>query len=452
MDYQEFIRQRYQWKHGDGFDAEAPEFLFDFQKYLVEWALKKGRAAIFSDCGTGKGPMALAFADQCIRRENRAALICTPIAVGAQLVKEAEKFGIDAVRSREGEFDGKSRVVITNYEQLHKFDPSVFCCVIGDESSCIKDAKTERKKVVTEFFRTIRYRLLCTATAAPNDVWELGTSSEALGLLGFRDMVTTFFKQETQKNYLGWGRTKYRFRGHAEEPFWGWVCSWARSMQKPSDLGFSDERFDLPPLIENSIVVKSSKARQGQLFTMPASNMQEEREERRNTIEERTDKAAEVAMSHDGYSVIWCELNDEGDILEKKIAGSVQIKGSTSDSRKEELLSAFSNGDVKRLVLKPKIGAWGLNWQHCNNVVMLPSHSYERDYQAVRRCWRFGQKNPVTVTRIVSEGEEKILSNLQRKANQSASMFRSIVSHMKDAMHLASQDFFPEQEELPRWL
>jgi hypothetical protein len=257
---------------------------------------------------------------------------------------------------------------------------------------------------------------------------------------------------EQAGGHHAWGRVKYRFRGHAEEPFWAWVCSWARSMQKPSDLGFSDDRFNLPPLIEKSIVVRSVKARQGCLFTMPARDMQEEREDRRNTIEERTDKAAEVAMSNDGYSVIWCELNDEGDMLEKKISDSVQIKGSTSDSKKEELLSAFSNGEVKRLVLKPKIGAWGLNWQHCNNVVMLPSHSYERDYQAVRRCWRFGQTKPVTVTRIVSEGEEKILSNLERKASQSARMFQSIVAHMKDAMHLASQDFFPEQEELPKWL
>jgi hypothetical protein len=294
--------------------------------------------------------------------------------------------------------------------------------------------------------------LLCTATAAPNDYHELGTSSEALGLLGFRDMITTFFKQENGKDHKGWGRTKYRFRGHAQEPFWSWVCSWARSLRKPSDLGFDDAGFDLPPLIENEIVVSCEKARDGFLFSLPGRDLQEERQERRNSIDERCDMAAEIAHNHDGATVLWCELNDEGDRLAKVVGESKQVKGSMPDEQKEEYLTAFSSGELKRLIIKPKIGAWGLNWQHCHNVVSFPSHSYEQYYQSVRRCYRFKQQNPVKVSLIVGEGEAGILKNISRKAEQSEHMFQSIVAHMKDAMHLQTSDYFPESEELPQWL
>jgi hypothetical protein len=341
---------------------------------------------------------------------------------------------------------------VTNYEQLHKFDPSEFSAVIFDESSAIKDFKSQRKAVVVEFMRTVQYRLLCTATAAPNDFWELGTSSEALGLLGFRDMITTFFRQETQTDHHGWGRTKYRFRGHAEEPFWSWVCSWARACQKPEDIGFDGSRFALPELIEDEHVVKSAVLRDGFLFALPAKDMQEEREERRRTMKERCEKAAEIAMAVDGPVVLWCELNDEGAMLEKMIPGSVQISGSTSDDEKEERLIGFSNGQIQRLITKPKIGAWGLNWQHCSNEIIFPSHSFEQYYQAVRRCWRFGQKHPVRVSLIVSEGEAGIVRNLRRKQAQVNRMFSRLCQHMQDAMHLASTDFFPENERVPQWL
>ncbi len=451
-EYEEFIGSKSQWKHGAGFDCEPPSFLYDFQKYLVAWAWKKGRALISSDCGSGKTAMQLAWADEIVRRTNRHCLLCTPLAVGAQTIREAEKFGIDASRSRDGKISGLPRIWVTNYEQLHKFDHSSFGSFVGDESSGIKNFKSERKKDVVEFTRQMEYRLLCTATAAPNDFWELGTSSEALGLLGFRDMVTTFFRQETQKDHLGWGRTKYRFRGHAEQPFWSWVCSWARSMRLPSDLGFEDKGFALPELIEQEIVVTCEKARDGYLFALPGLTIQDERAERRNSIDERCKMAADIAHGCDDYSVIWCELNDEGDQLTRMIEGAVQIKGSLSEEEKEERLIAFSTGEIKRLVLKPKIGAWGLNWQHCNNVISLPSHSYEQYYQAVRRCYRFGQKRPVKVSLIVNEGEVGILANLRRKAYQADTMFRSIVSHMRDAMHLATQDFYPEKEEVPKWL
>lgn len=453
MEYDEFIKSKAQWKHDGGFDPGGlPGFLFDFQAYLVDWALRRGRGAIFADCGMGKTAMELAWGQKVIEHTNKPVLLVTPIAVGAQVVAEAEKFGILAKRTRDGALTSDACVWVTNYEQLHKYDPSMFGGVICDESSGIKDFKSQRKDTVVEFMRTIRYRLLCTATAAPNDFWELGTTSEALGLLGFRDMITTFFRQETSKDHHGWGRTKYRFRGHAEEPFWAWVCSWARSMQKPSDLGFDDARFNLPELIEREYVVESSKIRDGYLFALPARDMQEERQERRNTIKERCGKAADIVHSHDGPSVVWCELNTEGDYLEKIIDGAVQISGSMTDEQKEEALIGFSNGQIKRLITKPKIGAWGLNWQHCNNVVNLPSHSFEQYYQAVRRCWRFGQVNPVTVSLIVSEGEAGIVKNLRRKQDQVNRMFRSLCKHMADAMHLSTTDYYPEKESVPSWL
>ena len=451
--YKKFIEDKSQWAAGDGLKPkELPGFLFDFQSYLVDWALRRGRSAIFADCGMGKTAMELAWADQVIRSTGKPVLLVTPIAVGPQIVQEGEKFGIEAKRSRDGSIDGSSCVWVTNYEQLHKFDPSMFAGVVCDESSAIKDFKSQRKSIVVDFMRTVRYRLLCTATAAPNDFWELGTSSEALGLLGFRDMITTFFRQETTKDHHGWGRTKYRFRGHAEEPFWSWVCSWARACQSPADLGFDGSRFVLPPLNETEIVVEAKKQREGFLFSLPARDMNEEREERRRTIGERCEVAAEIASRVDGPVVIWCELNAEGDELRKAIPGSVEISGACSDDEKEEALIGFSNGSIKRLITKPKIGAWGLNWQHCSDVVMFPSHSFEQYYQAVRRCWRFGQESPVDVSLVVSEGEIGIVKNLRRKQDQVSRMFESLCRHMQDAMHLASVDYFPEEERVPSWL
>jgi KaiC/GvpD/RAD55 family RecA-like ATPase len=453
MDYEHFIREKSQYRHEDGFDpCELPEFLFDFQKYLVDWACRKGRSAIFADCGMGKTAMQLAFAQQVIERENKPALIVTPLAVGAQTVTEAAKFGIDAQRTRDGRFDGTKCVWVTNYEQLAKYDPTKFAAVICDESSAIKDFKSQRKDVVVEFMRRVKYRLLCTATAAPNDFWELGTSSEALGLLGFRDMITTFFKQETSKDHHGWGRTKYRFRGHAQGPFWAWVCSWARSIQTPADIGFDGSRFKLPALNEIEHTVESTVKRDGYLFDMSATDLQEEREERRRTIPDRVAKVASIVNGRGDQSIIWCELNDEATALRSAIEHSVEVHGSMSDDAKEEALIGFANGQIKNLITKPKIGAWGLNFQNCSNVVTFPSHSFEQYYQSIRRCWRFGQTKHVDVHIVTSEGQSGILKNLRRKQDQVNTMFRELVAHMRDAMHLTSSDYFPEEAKVPKWL
>lgn len=453
MSYAEFLTQKTKHRKSEGFNPTfIPDFLFDFQKYMVEWAVQNGRAALFEDCGLGKTVQQLVWAENVVRHTNKPVLLVTPLAVGQQTVEEAEKFGIDAVRNRHGDAIESKNIHVTNYEQVSKIDPSGYGGIVCDESSAIKSFKSERKEVITEFCKNVSYRLLCTATAAPNDYWELGTSSEALGFMGFRDMITCFFKQETAKEFRGWGRTKYRFKGHAEEPFWRWVCGWSRSCKRPSDIGFDDEGFELPNLSQFEHVVETAKARDGMLFAMAATNLNEQRQERRNSIEERCQKAADLAHDHDGHSVLWCELNDEGDMLERYVDDAVQVKGSDKDGDKEEKLIAFSRGEIKRLITKPKIGAWGLNWQHCNNVITFPSHSFESHYQAVRRCWRFGQTKPVNVHLIVNEGEVGVIKNLERKTKQSQLMFESLVKHMHDAIQIDDCLTFEKKEIVPAWL
>jgi hypothetical protein len=451
-EYQTFLSGRAKWTEDTGVKVEnLPDFLYDFQADLVAWALNKGRAAIFADCGMGKTAMQLAWAYEIVKKTNKPVLLLTPLAVGQQTKEEAEKFGIEAARSRDGHVSG-AKVWVTNYEQLHKFNPADFGGAVADESSCIKDLKSQTKGAVVEFCRTLPYRLLCTATAAPNDYHELGPSSEALGYLGARDMLTMFFKMEQALDGRGWGRTKFRFRGHSERPFWSWVCSWAKCIRKPSDIGYSDEGFDLPPLKEREYVVQSTKMRDGFLFQMPANNLQEEREDRRNSIPERVERATEIVAGHKGPSVVWCELNAEASALVKAIPNAKQVSGSMDDDEKEEILSAFSHGQLPCLVTKPKIGCWGLNWQHCSNIVMFPSHSFEQYYQAVRRCWRFGQTKEVTVSLILCEGEEGVLKSIKRKSAQADAMFESLRVHMNDPQAIVKVDTFPESERIPAWV
>lgn len=449
--YIDFLASKQQVDGDHGFDpAFLPDWLFDYQAALVRWACRKGRAAIFADCGMGKTPMQLVWGENVKTHTGKPTLALTPLAVSYQTVGEAERFGIEAVRSSGGK--PQAGIVVTNYERLHHFNPDDFGGVICDESSILKNFDGATKAAVTEFMRTIPYRLLCTATAAPNDYHELGTSSEALGYLGYQDMLSRFFKEDIIKDYLGWGRKAYRFRGHAEEPFWRWVCSWARACRKPSDLGFDDGRLVLPPLREHEVVVHSSKTRAGMLFSLPAESLQDQREERRITLEDRCEEAARIVGRHDAASVVWCHLNDEADLLERLIPDCRQVSGSQSEDEKEEILLAFQRGELKRLVTKPKIGCFGLNWQHCHSVVTFASHSWEQYYQAVRRCWRFGQTQPVDVHVIATEGEVGVLSNLRRKANAADRMFESLVRHMGNALAVDHRRTFPHSERIPTWL
>lgn len=450
--YAEFLERKTQLDCGDGFEPGAlPEFLFPFQRELVEWAARMGRSAIFADCGLGKTPMQLAWAENVYLHTGKPVLIVTPLAVSFQTQTEAEKFGIEAAVSRTGE--RPAPLTITNYDRLHYFDPDDFGGMVCDESSAIKSFDGARRHAVTAFMRKLEYRLLCTATAAPNDYVELGTSSEALGYLGHMDMLSRFFvnDQNTSKAVRLWAGSTWRFKGHAEDHFWRWVSSWARAMRRPSDLGFSDDGFDLPPLSHREHVVEARRPPEDRLFDVLAIDLRAEREERRRTIEERCEMAAELLVDAD-HGVAWCQLNDEGDRLTKLIDGAVQIKGADDPDAKEEALAAFTRGEIRVLVTKPVIGAWGLNWQHCNRMTFFPSHSYEQYYQAVRRCWRFGQKRPVLVDIVTTEGGAKALANLQRKAEQAERMFDALVAHMNDALAIQRTEKYETKVEVPAWL
>jgi len=453
MDYEEFILSKTQAGEDHGFTPNfLPSYLFDFQQALVEWSVKKGRAALFTDCGTGKGPMALVWAQNMVNHTDKPALILTPLAVSYQLEREAEKFGINARVSRDGIIH--KNITITNYEKLHLFSYHDFSAVVCDESAVLKNFSAARRKDITVFMRKIPYRLLCSATPAPNDYNELGTSSEALGYLGYMDMLARFFKNDLN-NCAARHRNqalKFRLKGHAELPFWRWVCSWSRAMRKPSDLGFDDAQFILPELIVNEHIMEVDTPPPGKLFSLPSVGLFEQREERRRTITERCRWMANIVNPTGQPALIWCHLNPEGDMLEKLIPDSVQISGRDSDEQHESKLLAFIRGDVRVLVTKPKIGAWGLNLQHCNHIGYFPDHSYEQYYQGIRRCWRFGQQRPVTVDIITTVGEQEILQNLQRKADQADKMFTTLVGLMNDALHIERSHEFTQKEEVIPWL
>lgn len=456
MSYADFIVAKAQQSNQHGFEpVNLPGHLFDFQRELTEWAVRQGRAALFADCGMGKTPMELAWADQVHRHTGKPVLLLTPLAVGFQIVTEAEKFGHEAAISRNGQ--PAAAITVTNYEQADKFDPSDFGGVVCDESSAIKSFDGTRRAVVTELMRKMPYRLLGTATAAPNDYLELGTSSEALGELGYMDMLGRFFVNDNRTSttkIMGRDRGSaaggYRFKGHGEEPFWRWVASWARAIRKPSDYGYDDGRFILPELVIRSHRVDASRPPEGALFDVPAVGLSEEREEQRRTLQERCEQAADLLADAES-GVAWCHLNDESATLARIIDGAVELTGSDSVEAKEEKLAAFSRGEVRVLVTKPKLGAWGLNWQHSHRCTYFPSHSYEQYYQAIRRMWRFGQTVPVEVDVVTTKGGEAVLANLQRKAAAADVMFNSLIGHMNDALKIQRTNDHTKQMEVPPW-
>ena len=453
--YSDFILSKSHSGGDFGFAPIAlPSYLFDFQSEMVEWALRKGRAALFEDCGLGKTPQELVWADNVVRHTNGRVLFCAPLAVAFQVAREAEKFGVDVTVSRDGKIGGAG-IYVTNYERLGMFDPTDFVGMVCDESSILKSFDGATKTAITTFMRKLPYRLLATATAAPNDYIELGTSSEALGHLGYMDMLNRFFKNDLNNSATGRMRgevIKWRLKGHAEEPFWRWVASWSRAMRKPSDIGFDDARFELPPLNEREHVVSAENIADGMLFELPAVGLKEQREERRRTLGERCDQAARLVNGTGEPAIVWCELNDEGSLLEKLIPDAVQVSGADSDDAKEEKLLAFADGQARVLITKPKIGAWGLNFQHCAHMTFFPSHSYEQTFQAIRRCWRFGQKRPVTVDYVTTEGGRGIMRNFQRKSEKADAMFANLVAHQNAALAIERASAFTKQMEVPTWV
>jgi hypothetical protein len=476
--YADFLSRKSQYNTGSGFEPLwMPSALFDFQASLVEWAIRQGRAALFADCGMGKSPMQLVWAENVARHTNKPVLVVTPLAVSHQTAREGEKFGVGCTLSKDGTL-GSTSVVITNYERLHHFEPDDFGGIVCDESSILKSFQGATRKRITRFACKLPYRLLCTATAAPNDYVELGTSSEALGELSHSDMLKKFFRQLDDKGQKKESRQQreaedliradpsyfqklsfrvaqtigqWRLKNHAVEPFWRWVASWARACRKPSDLGFADDRFILPELIERDHLVEADSLPPGMLFSVPAFGMGAEREERHRTLDERCGFVADL-VDHDRPAVVWCHANEEADRLVEVIPGAEQVAGRTPDDRKIELYEAFAGGSLRVLVIKPKIGAWGLNWQHCNHVVTFASHSYEQYYQSVRRCWRFGQERPVTLDVVATEGELRVLENMRRKARQADLMFDALVREMSRSERVERPNLYTNEMEVPRWL
>ena len=441
--YEEFLDSKRHTIGEFGFEPNfIPDIAFDFQKHIIEKSIKKGRIANFVDTGLGKTLIQLSIAKNIIQHTNKKVLILTPLAVAFQFIIEAEKIGVDDIEYCK---DGKhtKKIVICNYERLHYFDSSDFVGVILDESSILKNFDGKIKWNVTEFVKKIPYRFLSTATPAPNDYIEFGTSSEALGYLPYMDMITRFFannENNIRPQDIG---TKWYLKPHAKNDFFSWLNQWSLSIKKPSDLGFDDTRYFLPKLNENIHYVKNNSnwviEGQMKLYNGLAKTMSEVREEQKQTIKERCEKAFELAK--DKTSVYWCNFNDEGDLLDEMDSEAVQLKGGMTLEKKEEILLAFANGQIKRLITKPKISSFGLNWQHCNHSVYFPTWSYEQYYQAVRRFWRFGQKSEVNIELVLSDGQKRVIDTLLYKTNKAIEFNQLIQKNINTAVDLSTKEF-----------
>lgn len=425
MNYQEFLEQKRIIDRPSGHNPEGlNEALFDFQHDIVVWALKRGRAAIFADCGLGKTPMQLSWASDVVRETSGNVLVLAPLAVSKQTQREGLKFGIPTTICRTQD-DVQPGINIANYEMLHHFDPSQFSGVVLDESSILKSYTGKFRTQIIDAFADTPYRLACTATPSPNDFTELGNHAEFLGIMGREQMLSMFFINDA-------GDTgTWRLKGHAEQEFWKWVCSWAVLIRKPSDLGYDDKTFVLPALSIHDRVVKTAKALDGQLFLVEAKTLQERRQARRQSLDERCRLAAELINASNDSWLVWCDLNDEGDLITSLVNGAVQVQGSDTPEHKESALMRFASGDLRVLVTKPKIAGFGMNFQCCHNMVFIGlSDSYEAYYQAVRRCWRFGQEHEVHAYVITSDLEGNVVKNIQRKEQDSARMANEMVQHM----------------------
>lgn len=434
--------------------------LFDFQNDVVNWACRRGRAALFEDCGLGKTSQQLAWAQEVATKTNDPVLILAPLAVGEQTVDEGEVMGIDVTHVGCQDdvvfhIEAGRRIFITNYEKLHRFKPEAFTGVVLDESSILKSYDGATRTTIIESFRKTPFKLACTATPAPNDYMELGNHAEFLGVMSREEMLAMFFTHD------GGDTSKWRLKGHAESEFWRWLCSWAVNIRKPSDLGYDDGAFQLPPLNLHEHIVESKQTMDGYLFALPASSLAERREARKASLNERVALAAEIANSSDQQFIAWCNLNSESKSLTDAIKGAVEVTGSDSDTRKQQCTRGFLDGTFRVMISKPSIFGFGLNFQHCSNELFVGlSDSYEQFYQALRRCWRFGQKREVHAHLVISSLEGAVLANLKRKEADAALMAEQMVKHMAE---ISSQnirgvvrnqaDYRPQHKlKLPEWM
>jgi superfamily II DNA or RNA helicase len=455
QDYLNFIQSKKHLSGQFGFEPNyIPEIAFDFQHYIIEKAVRKGRMAIFADTGLGKTLIQIAIANNIIKHTNKKVLILTPLAVAFQFILEAEKLGIDDIEySKDGKH--KKNIVLCNYERLHYFDSHDFVGVILDESSILKNFDGKIKSQVTAFVKKIPFRFLSTATPAPNDFIELGTSSEALGYMGYMDMLGKFFKSNqnsVDSNNRNIGE-KFYLKPHAEKDFFAWVNQWAIMIKMPSDIGFSNERYILPELIVKKHIVENKSlidvSGQIQMFNIVAKNFHEIKHEEKNTIKERSEIAVELGKGK--TSVYWVNRNDESQLIRQLDKEATEIIGSQSIEKKEEILLAFANGEIKRLITKAKMTGMGLNWQHCNHSVFFPTWSYEQYYQAVRRFWRFGQTKDVHIDMVISDGQTRVVDALQQKTQKAIELYENLTRNVnRDFTHTTKE--FNKEIVIPSFL
>ncbi len=445
MNYQEFVQNKKHLLGEFGFEPNyIPDIAFDFQKHIIEKAVRKGRIAIFADTGLGKTLIQLSIAKNVVNHTNKPVLILTPLAVAFQFLLEAEKLGIEDIEySKDGKFTKK--IVVCNYEKLHYFDQKDFSGVVLDESSILKNFDGKIKKEVTSFVKKLPYRFLSTATPSPNDFIELGTSSEALGYMGYMDMLGKFFKNNMssvakQNRNIG---EKYYLKPHAELDFFAWINQWSIMVKMPSDLGFSDDRYNLPELLINKHTIENQSLigldNQVQMFVKEAKTFHEIRLEQKQTIKQRCEKAVELAKGK--TSVYWCNLNEESKLLKELDSEAVEILGSMSVDKKEDILMRFAKGEIKRIITKAKMTGMGLNWQHCNHSVFFPTYSYEQYYQAIRRFWRFGQKKNVTIDIVTSSGQKRVLMALEQKTQKAIELYENLTNNVNRTFEETNKEF-----------
>ena len=421
--YSEFIARKSRFVASSGFvvdDAKLSPKLFPFQRDLVRWALRRGRAALFCQTGLGKTAMQLEWARHVCAETGGKVLILAPLAVAAQTVREGAKFGVKVAHARKPE-DVGAGVTVTNYDILDRFDASAFSGIILDESSILKAYTSKTTNALIEAFACTPYKLCATATPAPNDFTELGNHAEFLGAMSRVEMLATFFVHD------GGSTQDWRLKGHAEDLFWEWICSWGAVVSRPSDLGYPDGGHALPDLVEESHILPATHQdalASGRLFLDEAKTMQERRAARSGSMPRRVARAAEIVNAEPGEPwLVWCDLNAESEALVRAIPGAVEVKGADSPEHKEDAMIGFAEGRHRVLVTKPSIAGFGMNWQHCARMIFVGmSDSFEQQFQAIRRCWRFGQTRPVVVHTVTSELEGAVRGNIARKARDAEQM------------------------------
>ena len=458
MEYKEFLESKRIQINNSGFEVNKQELnpnLFEFQKDIVKWSLKKGKAAIFANTGLGKTAMQLEFAYQVWKKENKPILILAPLAVSEQTIREAEKLFNYTVKFIEDDTQVINGINITNYEKLHKFDTDKFIGIVLDESSILKSFTGKIRTEIINKFEKTPYKLACTATPSPNDFMELGNHSEFLNVMKRNEMLSMFFIHDSGET------SKWRLKGHADIKFWEWVASWAVVIRNPLELGYQDDRYNLPKLNVKEIFVNSDYRKGGLLFNGVAKTLTERRKARKESLINRVSKAAEIVNDSEKTHLVWCELNEESKQLKNKIVNSVEVKGSDKAEHKKNSLLNFGEDKIKCLVSKPKLCGFGMNWQNCNNIVFTGlSDSFEQYYQAVRRCWRFGQTKEVNVYIITSDQEGSTLENIKRKERDFNTMMDkmselTLKTVKENLFHsdIIKNNYNPQIEmELPKWL